>query len=150
MAMPGKTTKTARAPDGRQIWKAVRDELLLNLYALPFSSLAPTVYHIYLHPDDFEVVDNVSQRIVGQIERALTGEVERINRGLARSSRRVLSRFLKREPLAPIEIPAAGWEIHLRADRNAELKRGSIGIVSTLSVPAHAEYGGTPTTRIVK
>src|SRR5204862_1448142 len=35
-------------------------------------------------------------------------------------------------------------------DRNGELARGFIGIVSTLSVPARAEYGGTPTTRIVK
>ena len=146
----GKTAKPGKAPDGRQIWKAVRDELFLNLYALPFSTLAPGVFHIYLHPDDFDVVDSVSQRIVAQIQRALTGEVERINRGLERSSSRVLSRFLKREPLAPIEMPSSGWEVHLQADRNAELQRGFIGIVSTLSVPAPAEYGGTPTTRIVK
>jgi FHA domain-containing protein len=141
---PGKT------PDGRQIWKAVRDELILNVYPLPFSTLAPSVYHVYLHPDDFEIVENISQRIVGQVERALTAEVEKINRGLERSARRVLTRLLQREELAPIEIPSSGWSVRLQADRNGELQRGSIGIVSTLSVPAPSEYGGTPTTRIVK
>ena len=28
-----------KAPSGRDIWKAVREELALNLYALPFSTL---------------------------------------------------------------------------------------------------------------
>jgi len=142
--------KQGTVPDGRQIWKAVRAELILNLYPLPFSTLAPSVYHVYLHPDDFDAVETVCPRIVAQVERALTAEVEKINRGFERSARRLLTRFLERDALAPIEIPASGWSVHLQADRNGELKRGFLGIVSTLSVPAPVEYGGTPTTRIVK
>jgi FHA domain-containing protein len=142
--------KPGKAPDGRQIWKAVRAELILNLYALPFSTLAPSVYHVYLHPDDFDAVEHVCPCIVAQVERALTAEVERINRGFERSARRLLTRFLERDALAPIEIPVSGWNVHVQADRNGELKRGFLGIVSTLSVPAPVEYGGTPTTRIVK
>ena len=78
-----------KAPSGRTIWKAVRDELMLNLYPLPFSTIAPAVYHVYLHPDDFAAVEGVSARVVSQIEQALTAEVETVNRGLRRSSRRV-------------------------------------------------------------
>src|SRR5574342_554040 len=100
---------TVKAPSGRRIWKAVRDELMLNLYPLPFSTLAPTVYHVYLHPDDFGTIEHVVPRIVAQIEQALTAEVEKVNRGLERSGRRMLNRL-----------------------------------------PARAEYGGTPTTRIVR
>ena len=85
-----------RAPSGRDIWKAVRDELMLNLYPLPFSTLAPTVYHVYLHPEDYAGVEPISSRIVAQIDRALTAEVNSLNQGLARSARRVLSRLLKR------------------------------------------------------
>ncbi len=139
-----------KAPSGRQIWKGVRDELMLNLYPLPFSTLAPTIYHVYLHTDDFAVVEGVAPRIVSQIERALTAEVEKVNHGLDRSGRRVLTRLLDREELAAIEIPASGWEVHIQADLNGELERGHLGIVSTLSMPPAAEYGGTPTTRIVK
>ena len=139
-----------RAPSGRKIWKAVRDELMLNLYPLPFSTIAPTVYHVYLHPDDFDAIDGVAPRVVGQLQQALTAEVEKVNEGLRRSTRRVLSRLLDREELPPIEVPGSGWEVHLCADRNGELERGQIGIVSTLAMPAPAEYAGTPTTRIVR
>jgi hypothetical protein len=141
---------TAKAPSGRSIWKAVRDELMLNLYPLPFSTLAPTVYHVYLHPDDFSTIEHVVPRIVAQLERALTAEVEKMNRGVEGSGRRILNRLFERESAAPIEPPSPGWQVHVLADRNGELGRGQIGIVSKLAMPAPVEYGGTPTTRIVK
>lgn len=71
-----------KAPSGRDIWKALRDELLLNLYALPFSTIAPTVYHVYLHPDDFETIEGITGTVVEQVRQALTAEVERLNRGM--------------------------------------------------------------------
>ncbi len=141
---------TAQAPSGRRIWQAVREELTLNLYPLPFSTLAPTVYHVYLHPEDFAGIEGVVPRIVEQIRQALGDEVARMNAGAARPVKALVSRLLDREQLPPIEIPATGWEVHLRADTNAELARGQIGIVSTLALPAPPEYGGTPTTRIVR
>jgi hypothetical protein len=139
-----------KAPSGRTIWKAVRDELMLNLYPLPFSTIAPAVYHVYLHPDDFTAIEGVSARVVSQIEQALTAEVEKVNRGLQRSTRRVFTRLMDRDDMPPIEMPSSGWEVHLCADRNGEIDRGQLGIVSTLAMPAPAEYAGTPTTRIVK
>jgi pSer/pThr/pTyr-binding forkhead associated (FHA) protein len=139
-----------KAPDGRQIWNGVRDELLLNLYPLPFSTLAPAVYHIYLHPDDFALVEAVVPRIVAQVQRALTAEVETMNRRLARSERWAVAGIGRRDRLAAIEVPTAGWEVHVQADRNGELERGHLGIISTLSLPAAGDYAGTPTTRIVK
>ena len=141
---------TVRAPSGRSIWKAVRDELLLNLYPLPFSTLAPTVFRIYLHPDDFETIEAVTPRIVAQVQGALTAEVDKTNLRLNGPGRRFLARLLDREELAPIEVPTSGWEVYIQPDRNGELERGTIGIVSALALPAPVEYGGTPTTRIVK
>jgi pSer/pThr/pTyr-binding forkhead associated (FHA) protein len=123
---------------------------MLNLYPLPYTTLAPTVYHVYLHPEDYESIEPVAPRLVDQVHRALSDEVERINHGLRRTSRRVVGRLLAREELPPVEVPAAGWDVHIQADRNGELDRGQLGIVSTLAMPAPAEYGGTPTTRIVR
>lgn len=139
-----------RAPSGRHIWKGVRDELMLELYPLPFTTLAPAVYHVYLHPEEFEAIEPIAPRIVAEVQRALTDEVHRINDGRERTRRRVLTRLLQREDLPPIEVPASGWEVHIKADRNGELQRGQLGIVSTLAMPALPEYGGTPTTRIVR
>jgi hypothetical protein len=145
--MPG----TVRPPSGRTILTAIRDELLLNLYPLPFSTLPSTIYHVYLHPRDFAVVEGVVPRIVEQVERALTSEVQRVNARIQQRGPRVLSRLLGRpQQLAAIEIPPSGWDIHILPDPDGELKPGELGIVSTLSLVQSAEYGGTPTTRIVK
>jgi FHA domain-containing protein len=141
---------TGKTPDGRDIWKAIRDELRMNLYPLPFTTLVPAVYHVYLHPDDYKKVEDISPRIVSEVQRALTSEVEKTNARLTRAARRVMARLLEREQLGPIEVPASGWEVRIQPDRNGELKPGLLGIVSTLALPAPAEYSGTPTTRIVK
>ena len=128
-----------RAPSGRKIWKAVRDELMLNLYPLPFSTIAPTVYHVYLHPDDFDAIDGVAARVVGADPAGADGgsregqprapavHPPRLERACwtAKSCRRSRSR-------------AGGWEVHVCADRNGELERGQLGIVSTLAMPAPA------------
>jgi FHA domain-containing protein len=139
-----------KPPTGRDIWNAVQAELILNLYPLPFTTLAPTIYHVYLHPDDFDVIEPVAGRIVSQIERGLAAEVDRTNRRIERSGRRVLSRLLHRDQPRPIEGPAAGWEVYIKPDRNGEIAPGHLGIVSALAMPAPVEYGGTPTTRIVR
>jgi hypothetical protein len=139
-----------KAPSGRDIWKAVREELLVNLYALPFSTIAPTVYHVYLHPDDFDAIEGVSGAVVDQIRQALSDEVDRLNRDMGGRVKTIMARLLERDRLAPVEIPPAGWEVNLRRDADGELTRGQLGIVSTLAMPAPVEYGGTPTTRIVR
>ena len=143
-------TAKRQAPSGRTIWKAVREELVLNLYAMPFSTLAPTVYHVYLHPDDFAAIEGIVPTLVAQVRQALSAEVEQINRDMTSPVKSLVSRWLERETLAPIEIPPAGWEVHLRSDPDGELALGQLGIISTLAMPAPVEYGGTPTTRIVR
>jgi len=141
---------TDKPPSGKEIWKAVREELLLNLYALPFSTIAPTVYHVYLHPEDFETIEGISATLTEQIRQALTDEVVRLNRDMGSRVKTIMARLLERDRLAPVELPPGGWEVHLRRDPDGELSRGQLGIVSTLAMPAPVEYAGTPTTRIVR
>jgi hypothetical protein len=139
-----------QAPSGRTIWKAVRDELELNLYALPFSTLAPSVYHIYLHPEDFAAIEGVVPTLVGQIRQALSAEVETLNRASSSPVRSLVSRWLERETLPPIDVPSGGWQVHITRDPDGDLQPGQLGIISMLAVPAPVEYEGTPTTRIVR
>lgn len=143
-------TEHAKAPSGRDIWRAVREELRLNLYELPYSTLCPTVYHVYLHPEDFRTVAGIVPRLTAELQQALTAEIGRINRGLTGASRRVMGRLLQREDMAPIDVPREGWTISIRADHDGELTRGHLGILSSLELPAPAGYVGTPTTRIVR
>jgi len=138
-----------KAPSGITIWNAMREELLLNLYPLPYTTLPPTIFHVYLHPADFGRIEGIVPRLVAELRQALTDEVRKINQGRARS-RGILSRLIQQEEAAPIEVPKDGWEVHINADGNDTLKAGHLGIESTLSLPPPAEFGGPPTTRIVK
>ena len=138
-----------KVPSGVTIWNAMRDELLMNMYHLPFTTLPPTIYHVYLHPNDFERIEGIVPRIVSELQKALTEEVRKMNEGRVRAGG-MLSRLIERPEASPIELPPAGWDVHLHADRNDELKPGDLGIESMLPLPAPVEFGGPPTTRIVR
>ena len=139
----------AKTPSGMTIWSAVRDELLMNMYQLPFTTLPPTIFHVYLHPADFDRIEGIVPRIVAELQKALSEEVRKINAGRARPAG-MLSRLIAQEEAAPIEVPAAGWDVHIHADRNDGLNPGDLGIESMLPLPPPVEFGGPPTTRIVK
>jgi hypothetical protein len=140
---------TPKPPSGQDIWQAIKGELTSNLYPLPFSTLAPTLYHVYLNPDDYETIEGIVPRLVAEIASALTKEVERINHDTVRRGGRLWGLLRQGESATPVEVPAT-WDINIQPDHNGELARGSLGIESKLMMPPPVQYGGTPTTRIVK
>ena len=142
-------TQAAKAPTGLSIWNAMREELRLNLYPLPYTTLPPAIFHVYLHPADFDRIEGIVPRLVSELQQALSDEVRKINQGRERSGG-VLSRLIAQAEAPPIEVPAAGWEVHVNADRNGTLQAGELGIDSMLPLPPPLEFGGPATTRIVK
>lgn len=142
-------TQAAKAPTGVSIWNAMREELRLNLYPLPYTTLPPATFYVYLHPGDFDRIEGIVPRLVSELQRALSDEVRRINQGREKSGG-VLSRLIAQAEAPPIEVPAAGWEVHVNADRNGTLRPGELGIDSMLPLPPPLEFGGPATTRIVK
>jgi FHA domain-containing protein len=141
---------TPKPPSGRDIWKAVKEELTSNFYPLPFITLGPTRYHVYLHPEDYDEIEGIVPRIVAEVARALSAEVQRINQNQSGRRRRLWTALRQNEQLPPVEIPSGGWEIYIQPDQDGELCRGALGIVSKLTMPSPPAYVGTPTTRIVK
>ena len=135
---------TAQPPNGNRIASEVERELQLRLFPLRNVVLAPSEYHIYLHPDDFEHVRHVVPRIVHDIQDCLNALVKRLN------GRPNWSRMLG-VARAPIELPPGGWAIHINPALNGDVGRGEIGIHSRLSVPPQPRYGsGAGTVRVVQ
>lgn len=138
-----------KVPSGKTIWNAMREELFMNMYQLPFTTLPPTIFHVYLHPEDFQRIEGIVPRIVSELQKALSEEVRKTNEGRSRPAG-MLSRLIEQEQAGPIEMPASGWEVHIHPDLNDGLQRGDLGIESMLPLPAPVEFGGPPTTRIVR
>src|SRR5262245_24439778 len=51
-----------------------------GLEPLHYSTLAPSVYHVYLHHDDMERLRGIVPRIVEEARRALDAELDALNR----------------------------------------------------------------------
>jgi hypothetical protein len=135
--------KTSKAPTGHRIVLELVNEMQDRLYPLYYRTLAPSLFHVYLHPDDYREIEGVTSLIALDAQKALSARVTRWNRRSRWSS--LLS------DNASVEAPPGGWEIHIHPEANGELERGELGIVSRLSVPAAPHYdAGTPTARIVR
>jgi hypothetical protein len=135
--------KASKAPTGQRIVLELVKEMQNRLYPLFYRTLAPGLYHLYLHPDDFREIEGVTSLIASDAQKALNARVTRLNR------RSRWSALLSDN--SAVEAPPGGWEIHIHPDANGELDRGELGIVSRLSVPAAPHYdAGTATARIVR
>lgn len=110
-----------------------------------YSSLAPAVYQVFLHIDDFERLSPIASRLVDEARRALDEEVETLN-GTSRFVPAFLRTRLARTPA--VERPEDGWTIHLQADPDGDLQPGHLAVTSELSLPPRQQFEGTETRRV--
>jgi hypothetical protein len=115
-----------------------------GLEPLHYSTLAPSIYHVYLHPDDMDRLRGILPRILDEARRALDSELDALNRA-SLAERLKISR--RGEPkIAP---PDGGWQIRILENTDDDVQAGDIVIYSELALPAKTEFGaGTMTKRI--
>jgi FHA domain len=115
-----------------------------GLEPLHYSTLPPSVYHVYLHPDDMERLRGIVPRIIEEARRALDEERERLNRA-SLAERIKISR--RAEP--KVSAPEGGWQIRILENTDDDVHPGDIVIYSELGLPAKPELGaGSMTKRI--
>src|SRR5580692_8828585 len=79
-----------------------------GLEPLHYSTLAPAIYHVYLHADDMDRLRGIVPRIVDEARRALDEELEVLNRGS------IVGRLkLTRKAEPRITAPDDGWQIRI-------------------------------------
>ena len=139
MDRPPKNPATAR----EIILEIVRN-MREGLEPLHFSTLAPSLYHVYLHPDDMERLRGIVPRIVDEARRALDGELDSLNRATLGERLKVARRGEPR-----IMPPEGGWQIQILENTDDDVAPGDIVIYSELVLPAKSEFGsGSMTKRI--
>lgn len=110
-----------------------------------YSSVAPAVYQVFLHADDFERLHPIAPRLIDEARRALDEAVVEMNGG----SRLVPAFVRKRLADRPaVDAPADGWVIHLQADPDGDLGPGHLAVTSELSLPQRQQFEGTETRRV--
>lgn len=112
---------------------------------LLYSALAPGIFYVFLHPDDFERLNPIAPRIVEEARRALDEELRRLGAG-DRLTPGPLRRWLGRPPV--VERPAEDWVIQLQPDPDGDLQPGHFAVTSELRLPPRPLLDGTETRRV--
>src|SRR5579862_5213585 len=95
---------SASAATARDVIVEIVRNMKEGIEPLHYSALPPAVYHVYLHPEDFDRLRGIVSRIVDEARRALDAEVERQNKA-SLVERLKLAR--RAEP--KISAPEGGW-----------------------------------------
>jgi hypothetical protein len=143
-------TTTKDRATGRDVVLAIGENMRQSLEPLVTKTIAPSLYQVYLHPDDYDYLRTLFGELEAEAKALLDQELERLNRGGAPA---VLSRFLRKKegaPQAPKYVSAEGkWTIRFQEDPNGTLNPGDVEVVSEFARPPEAGYGaGNKTHRI--
>src|SRR5580700_8897035 len=101
---------TSSPATAREIILEIVRNMREGLEPLHYSTLAPSIFHVYLHPDDMERLRGIIPRIVEEARRALDAELESLNR--ASLGERLGERLkIARRGDPKIAPPDGGWQI---------------------------------------
>jgi hypothetical protein len=133
---------TPTAATARDVILEIVRNMKEGLEPLHYSTLAPAVYHVYLHPDDMERLRAIVPRIIEEARRALDAEVEALN------GPSIVERLKLAKRAAPkVTAPDGGWQIRILENTDDEVATGDILIYSELALPVKAELGAGSMTR---
>jgi hypothetical protein len=121
----------ARRP-ARDLIDAVLENMRTNLEPLKYSTLAPSRFVVYLHPDEYARIEGIVPVLQEQTARALQDELQKLNNPPV--YRKYFDRIAGTAP--PVENAARDWQIEFHPDADGELALGDILIHSELMLPA--------------
>jgi pSer/pThr/pTyr-binding forkhead associated (FHA) protein len=119
----------------RDLIDAVLENMRTNLEPLKYSTLAPSRYVVYLHPEEYARIEGIIPVLQEQTSRALAEALERLNNRPA--YRKYFDRIAGSAP--PVENAAREWHIEFHPDADGELAPGDILIHSDLMLPGGAD-----------
>jgi pSer/pThr/pTyr-binding forkhead associated (FHA) protein len=119
----------------RDLIDAVLENMRTNLEPLKYSTLAPSRYVVYLHPDEYARIEGIIPVLQEQTSRALAEALERLNNRPA--YRKYLDRIAGSAP--PVENASQEWHVEFHPDADGELAPGDILIHSELSLPGGSD-----------
>lgn len=136
----------------RDVILAVAENMRSSLEPLVTKTLAPSLYQVYLHADDYERLRTIFGDVESEAKELLDRELRRMNEGAAPLVGRILRKAARKKdgPEAPRFVSAEGrWSIRFQEDPNGVLAPGDVQVVSEFAQGPAGGYGaGNPTRRI--
>jgi hypothetical protein len=148
--MPEQTSARPARINGEDILSEILRNLEEGLFKIRHTALVPSIYRVYLHPEELEPLRGALPYLVEEVKRALDDKLAEWN--AARKSPGFLNR-LAGAVKDQTEYKRIGdeWTVEFFPDINGEIQKGEIEIHSDFGATPKPEYGsGSLTRRIVK
>jgi hypothetical protein len=113
----------------------VLENMRTNLEPLKYSTLAPSRYVVFLHPEEYARIEGIIPVLQEQTSRALGEALQNLNNPPV--YRRYFDRLAGSAP--PVENAAREWQIEFHPDADGELAPGDILIHSELMLPGTSD-----------
>ncbi|MFL6192615.1 MAG: FHA domain-containing protein [Thermoanaerobaculia bacterium] len=135
---------------GRDVVLAIGENMRQSLEPLVTKTIAPSLYHVYLHADDHDRLRALFGELEKEAKELLDAELKRMNRGSVPALARILPKKKDAVPAGPRYVSAEGqWVIRFQEDPNGELNPGDVEVISEFARPPETGYGmGSKTHRI--
>lgn len=137
---------------GKDVILAIGENMHASLEPLVTKTLAPSLFQVYLHPDDYDHLRTIFGELETEAKRHLDAELATLNNNGSTLLGKVRSRLGRGESddSPPRFVAADGaWHIRFQEDPNGALEPGDVEVVSELAVGQQATYGaGSKTHRI--
>ena len=135
MAQPNSIPATPSRRPARDLIDAVLENMRTNLEPLKYSTLAPSRYVVFLHPDEYARIEGIIPVLQEQTSRALGEALQNLNNPPV--YRRYFDRLAGSAP--PVENAAREWQVEFHPDADGELAPGDILIHSELMLPGTSD-----------
>ena len=135
MAQPTSIPATPSRRPARDLIDAVLENMRTNLEPLKYSTLAPSRYVVFLHPEEYARIEGIIPVLQEQTSRALGEALQNLNNPPV--YRRYFDRLAGSAP--PVENAAREWQVEFHPDADGELAPGDILIHSELMLPGTSD-----------
>lgn len=139
---------TVRQITGDDIIAEVLRNAEQGVFKIRYTALLPSIYHIYLHPSDYDTIKPVLTALAAETRAALIERIEQLNRETKGSS---IARTLGFESGKRVEykILDPDWTVEFHPDAEDKLGRGDLEIYSELASAERPDFGEGAMTRHV-
>ena len=126
-------------------------ELLRNCdtsqFSLRRSVLLPSVFNVYLHPADYDLIRPVLKPLTAEAKAALAERLDELNQKAAPGA---LSKLLGNDRKIEYRIADPDWSVAFFPDSEDKLARGDIEIHSELASAPQPEFDGAMTRHVTR
>ena len=140
---------TARQITGDDIIAEILRNCEAGAFKIRYTTILPSIYHVYLHPSDYDLVRPVIPAVTAEARAALIDRLEELT---AASKPSTIARTLGFDSGKQMEykILDPDWSIDFHPDAEDKLGPGDIEIYSELASAARPDFEGAMTRHVTR